>query len=195
MLSETIYYLTGIYISDIMKIYKIKHDHSKYKFYLQDDKDPLAVKAFSNHGDKLCDDWVPFNVFLFEGKTKEEKELRDDINSSCFDDGLLYVSKDVAFNIFDRLNEVEVLPIHTNNKKDFKYINVINVLPSLKYHSKDELKEMFRTGKYIFDEKVINGQYIFRDKVLSSTYFVTDNFIKEFGSKFNGVVFVEAGEV
>lgn len=178
-----------------MKIYKIKHDHSRYKFYLQDDKDPLAVKAFSNHGAKLSDGWVPFNVFLFEGKTKQEKELREDINSSCFDDGLLYVSKDLAFNIFNGFNEVEALSIHTDNKKDFKYINVVNILPSLKYHSKDELKEMFRTGKYTFDEKVVNGECIFRDKVLSSTYFVTDKFIKQFGSEFKGVIFVEVGEV
>ncbi|MEI2266119.1 hypothetical protein [Erwinia sp. CGal63] len=178
-----------------MKVYKIKHDHSKYKFYLQDDKDPLAVKAFSNYGVKLSNDWVPFNVFLFEGKTKKEKELREDINSSCFDDGLLYVSEDVAFNVFNELNEVEILPIHTNNKIDFKYINVINVLPSLKYHSKDELKEMYQTGKYIFDKEVIEQQYIFRDKILSSTYFVTEKFISKFGKKFKGVVFIEVGEV
>jgi len=178
-----------------MKIYKIQHLHSIYKFYLQDERDSLAIKAFSNDGSTLLDDWKPFHISLFEGKTKKEKSLSEDFNSSCYDDGLLYVSDSISFEVFKGLGEAEILPVLTSDGRDFKYINVINKIPSLKFNSKEELKEMFRSGKYFFDDKSVNGQLIFRDEVLTSTYFVTDAFVSKYGDKFKGISFEEVGEV
>lgn len=110
----------------------------------------MPIKAFSNDGSKLLDDWEPFHISLFEGETKKEKGLSEDFNSSCYDNGLLYVSDCISFEVFKGLDETEILPVFTSDKRDFNYINVINKIPSLKFNSKEELKEMFRSGKYFF---------------------------------------------
>ncbi|WP_261643478.1 hypothetical protein [Erwinia mallotivora] len=195
MLSEKTCCSIETYISDLMKIYKIKQDYSVYKFYLQDDKDPLAAGAFLFNGAELSDKWSPFNISLFKGKTKEEKSLREDFNSSCFDDGLLYVSKEMAFSIFGNIEEVEVLPVRTDNDRDFYYVNVMKKLPSIKYLNKDELKKMFREDRYQFQKDVIGDCCIFRDEVLCSSYFVTEVFVDKYGRDFQGVLFKEVGDV
>ena len=177
-----------------MHIYLIRHDIDNFKFYLQDDGDPYSVRAFDFCGESLSDEWKPYKVELFEGKTKAEKSLNSDFNSSCFNSGLLYVERYLAKEISCKVANIECLEIVTSDERDFHYINVLDKIPALDYANKQELQIMYRTDGYKFNRSV-ESMVIFRDKVLSSNYFVTDRFVDLFPDKFHGVIFKKVGEI
>lgn len=178
-----------------MKIYLIKHDVERFKFYLQNEHDPLSVKAFSFEGESLIENWVPFSINLFEGKTKKEKSLREDFNASCFDDGLLYVTPNIAECLCSFTKSFEKLKVLTDNGNEFYYMNLTKKLPSLLYNDKKEIQNMYRTGIYKFDKAIVESELFFRDSILPTNYYFTERFLDKVVCDIKGVYFKEAGEV
>ncbi|MFV8855230.1 hypothetical protein ABQ350_27665, partial [Serratia fonticola] len=68
-------------------------------------------------------------------------------------------------------------------------------IPSLIFNDRSEIKDMYRSGVYTFNESIIANETVFRDDILTSNYFVTENFLKEFKYDIKGIYFKEVGEV
>ncbi|MBE8598278.1 hypothetical protein [Xenorhabdus sp. BG5] len=178
-----------------MKIFILKHNIKEFKFYLQNENDPLAMEAFSFDGKALGKNWKPFSVNLFKVKTKAEKSLREDFNSSCFDIGLLFANNDISQLVTGITTYVEVLPINTDDQRDFYFINVIRKIPALDFKDKSEIMDMYRSGDYKFSKDTIINEMLFRDEVLTSTYFATENFVNKVGEDLKGVYFKYVGNI
>lgn len=178
-----------------MKIFLIEPDTEIYKFYVLDAQDPLTDNILSFDGQTLKNAWKPFRVNIFNGKTKIEKNRREDFNASCFDVGLLYVTPEVSSEIIKTTKYAESLEIITDNHRDFSYINITRKIPSLLYKERDEIKDMYRSEKYKFIKENVINEMIFRDEVLSSNYFLTERFIDNLNCDIRGVIFKEVGEV
>lgn len=178
-----------------MKIFSIKQDVDAFKFYLQNENDPLSIKAYSYEGEPLASGWTPFSINLFRGKTKLEKSLREDFNASCFDDGLLFVTEDVAEALCKVTDFFEQLPVITDDGRCFYYMNLTRKIPALFFNDRSEIKDMYRSGVYKFNESIVANENFFRDDILSSNYFVTERFLKEFKYDIKGIYFKEVGEV
>ncbi len=84
-----------------MRIFLIEPDAENFKFYVLDAQDPLADNIPSFEGQSLMNSWKPFRVNIYDGKTKSERNRREDFNASCFDVGLLYVTPDLAVEIIE----------------------------------------------------------------------------------------------
>ncbi|HFO9213493.1 TPA: hypothetical protein ACHK4M_005031, partial [Escherichia coli] len=108
-----------------MNVYLIRHDVDNFKFYLQDESDFFSVAAFDFCGESLFNGWKPYKIELFKGKTKAEKSLKGDFNSSCFSSGLLYVEHSLADVLSRQVNNIELLKVITSDDRDFYYANVV----------------------------------------------------------------------
>lgn len=177
-----------------MNIYLIRHDVDHFKFYLQDESDSFSVAAFDFCGESLFNGWKPYKIELFKGKTKAEKSLNGDFNSSCFSSGLLYVEHSLTGVLSRQVKNVELLKVIASNERDFYYANVLGKIPALHYDNRQDLQIMSRAQEYKFN-KSINKMLIFRDEILSSNYFVTDRFVDIFQNDFRGVIFKKVGEI
>ncbi len=177
-----------------MNVYLIRHDVDNFKFYLQDESDFFSVAAFDFCGESLFNGWKPYKIELFKGKTKAERLLKGDFNSSCFSSGLLYVEHSLADVLSRQVNNIELLKVITSDDCDFYYANVVGKIPALHYNNRQELQIMSRTQEYKFNNS-INEMLIFRDEILPSNYFVTDRFVDIFQNDFRGVIFKKVGEI
>ncbi|MFV8855229.1 hypothetical protein [Serratia fonticola] len=155
----------------------------------------MANNIPSFEGQSLINSWKPFRVNIFDGKTKSERNRREDFNASCFDVGLLYVTPDLAVEIIEITKYAESLKIITDNYRHFNYINITRKIPSLLYNDRNEIKDMYRSEKYKFIKDNVLNEMIFRDEILSSNYFVTEKFVDNLKCDIKGIIFKEVGEV
>ncbi|MGG2073223.1 DUF1629 domain-containing protein [Lysinibacillus irui] len=119
---------------------------------------------------------------MFKEKGKKKDKRFEDFDASCYFDGILIVN--VNNNLKEILEanyseKVEILPVNTD-RGPYYYINVTNKIKSIKNVDKmssDEIMEMVRNNRYVFDLQTVKNESIFRDSKMSSSYFVTDFFI------------------
>lgn len=88
----------------------------------------------------MASGWTPFSINLFKGKTKLEKSLREDFNASCFDDGLFFVTEDVAEALCKVTDFFEQLQVITDDGRCFYYMNLTRKIRSLFLNDRSELK-------------------------------------------------------
>jgi len=161
-----------------VNIYEIKSDYEVFKFFVFK---PGSTSNYLNfEGQNLGDNWIPLELEIFEEKGKKKDKRFEDFDASCYFDGILIVNNDLK-RIFEAnySEEIEVLPVNTD-RGPYYFINVTNKIISIKNVDKmssDEIMEMVRNNRYVFDLPIVKKQAIFRDSKMSASYFVTDSFI------------------
>ncbi|MCM0627269.1 hypothetical protein M5J14_22480 [Lysinibacillus sp. OL1_EC] len=161
-----------------MDIYEIKSDYDVFKFFVF--KQGSSSNYLNFEGQKLGDNWIPLEFEIFKEKGKKKDKRFEDFDASCYFDGILIVNNNLKEILEANYSEkVEILPVNTD-RGPYYYINVTNKIKSIKNVDKmssDEIMEMVRNNRYVFDLQTVKNESIFRDSKMSSSYFVTDFFI------------------
>ena len=164
-----------------MNIYDLRSDYDNFKFFVFNEDDNYSTDYLNFKGQSLSENWNPLSFVLFKDKRKKRDLRREDFDASCYFEGILIVNEKLK-SIFEThlKNLIEILDVKTEIGK-YYFINVVNVIPALKDEENltvEEIMEMVRKNKYVFDEHLVENQYIFRDKCVPSTYFVSENFVE-----------------
>ncbi|QDX95945.1 hypothetical protein EGD00_00315 [Pectobacterium carotovorum subsp. carotovorum] len=161
-----------------MNIYTLEADLNRFKYYLPSEGCEIITNINTYDGRSLIDEWELYNFDIFQGKTKKEKERREDFNISHYHARLLLVSEEIKDKIEDLLfGKAEFLPINTSNNRRFFFMNVLNVKKSIDAQSWDDYEEMEDNNEYIF-LKLCDDELVFRDSTYNLNYFFTEKFSK-----------------
>ncbi|MBN3125246.1 hypothetical protein AB6D30_18280 [Pectobacterium brasiliense] len=161
-----------------MNIYTLEADIDIFKYYLPSEGSEIIKNMNLYDGRSLVDEWELYNFDIFQGKTKKEKEKREDFNISHYHARLLLISEELKDKIEDFLfGKAEFLPIRTSNNRRFFFMNVLNVKKSIDAESWDAYEEMEDNSRYEF-LKIHDDELVFRDYLYNLNYFFTERFSK-----------------
>lgn len=166
-------------------IFKIRPDLENFKYYLIQNPNDNFMK-FSEFGRGSFPE--DLSLYLYQGRNKKEKSLRDDFNISSFSILGIFVSKE----LYIALNELECLEffkVKTDNKKCFFYLNTTQTFNFLNLEN-NSLNDIIMNEKYNFNNKdYLNEKLIFRDENIPYEIFVTEKFLNKYQHILKGVIF------
>lgn len=165
---------------DIMKkIYKIEADFDIFRFLLPTE-DTVKLKFNKIKGQKLNNEYVGLEYFLFVDPRKRKDKRRMNFNVSCWGSSELICDYETKLKFELKFGDlVEIFPIKTDLDRDFFYVNLLNVIEAQNHNLKPvyNMQNDTYTKKVEFIKKNIGDEIFFRDKIQTSSYFVTQEFI------------------
>ncbi|MDK2376138.1 hypothetical protein [Serratia fonticola] len=161
-----------------MNIYTLNQNYDEFKYYLPVEGSEIISKLRAFNGQSLAGSWRPYEFEIFSGKTKSERNRREDFNVSHYHPRLLLMDETMKKTLQNELREiVEFLPIITSDKREFFFLNVLNVKDAIATDSWDEYESMEDTENYIF-RGITDNDMIFRDSKFNLNYFITEKFFR-----------------
>jgi len=150
-----------------MDIYSITQD-TDFKELLFENEDS-ATRVLKFRGQSLKENWKPLSLFLYDGKTKKEKQKREDFDAGCFFSGRLFIRTKMESLFYDFLNpKIELLPIIVDSQLNiFSFLNVLNCIDAIDFSDKNSYEEkmnMMRGNEIKFVPDNVKNEIIFRDK-------------------------------